>query len=120
MGSSPLTRGKRQVREMCITCQGIIPAHAGKTQVAGSLASGRGDHPRSRGENGLPGFVDADDGGSSPLTRGKQDQGIVRGVGAGIIPAHAGKTRRVAGLAARAGDHPRSRGENLAQGRDRA
>ena len=50
--------------------------------------------------------------GSSPLTRGKPDDGRGEGVDVRLIPAHAGKTTEdhltPAGLRA----HPRSRGEN--------
>ena len=33
-GSSPLTRGKRHVALLQVAIQGLIPAHAGKTQIA--------------------------------------------------------------------------------------
>ena len=71
LGSSPLTRGKRdddgdEGREC-----GLIPAHAGKTPSALLYVRLPPAHPRSRGENGgrvagLRGLR-----GSSPLTRGK-------------------------------------------------
>ena len=53
-------------------CTGLIPAHAGKTQVGGL--------------EGLP--VP----GSSPLTRGKQVVELEGECHRGLIPAHAGKT----------------------------
>ena len=50
--------------------------------------------------------------GSSPLTRGKPRTGAtLDGIG-GLIPAHAGKTRRGRGTACWRRAHPRSRGEN--------
>ena len=51
--------------------------------------------------------------GSSPLTRGKLEaSGECEGL-AGLIPAHAGKTRRRQTDEEEAEAHPRSRGENL-------
>ena len=76
-------------------CTGLIPAHAGKTQVGGL--------------EGLP--VP----GSSPLTRGKRRSGAGFPVPPGLIPAHAGKTRGTGASRRGAGAHPRSRGENLAE-----
>ena len=91
-GSSPLTRGKRVPRTPRDDGDGLIPAHAGKTTKTAPRPAWSRAHPRSRGENRpkvtprLP-FV-----GSSPLTRGKQRRRLVRRVGGGLIPAHAGKT----------------------------
>ena len=92
--------------------QRLIPAHAGKTQIAPSLKGLNEAHPRSRGENPLmvdaPGCV----AGSSPLTRGKLGR---RGGGRGhrgLIPAHAGKTCRRPRSSPPGRAHPRSRGEN--------
>ena len=69
-------------------------------------------HPRSRGENEsiLEACLEAV--GSSPLTRGKLADTLDKETGAGLIPAHAGKTMvaRVRRGGWRA--HPRSRGEN--------
>ena len=73
----------------------------------------RGAHPRSRGENDLDAGHRRSSPGSSPLTRGKpQDRRALSG-GLGLIPAHAGKTRRGALSALCLPDHPRSRGENV-------
>ena len=50
-GSSPLTRGAHDLRGPARRRQGLIPAHAGSTWLAGRRgASGRA-HPRSRGEH---------------------------------------------------------------------
>ena len=69
-------------------------------------------HPRSRGENRRQQTLSPSSDGSSPLTRGKHEEGRRGGPQTGLIPAHAGKT--LGGLpgggACRA--HPRSRGEN--------
>ena len=51
--------------------------------------------------------------GSFPLTRGKhllEREGVI---GAGLIPAHAGKTRPARRLSSPSWAHPRSRGENV-------
>ena len=91
-GSSPLTRGKREITPDVSVDDGLIPAHAGKTSHH-PLASGRGAaHPRSRGENGgcLPDLLPAL--GSSPLTRGKLFDNTGKDLPFGLIPAHAGKT----------------------------
>ena len=76
-----------------------------------------GAHPRSRGENSLVVWRDADAAGSSPLTRGKRLLVGVEAQGRGLIPAHAGKTGRSAGRAPDGWAHPRSRGENLPSSR---
>ena len=92
VGSSPLTRGKRDRISSCRYEARLIPAHAGKTGRQTAYRRHESAHPRSRGEN-------ARNGPSSAL----------RGW---LIPAHAGKTRQalVDPRAPRA--HPRSRGEN--------
>ena len=113
-GSSPLTRGKRQVERRHEGMAGLIPTHAGKTShvVRGDVHAG--DHPRSRGENLAHVQRYADNLGSSPLTRGKPvrvdgDRAVLR-----IIPAHAGKTPPESHPSRSPRDHPRSRGENVA------
>ena len=50
--------------------------------------------------------------GSSPLTRGKPGWQSFCHVNYGLIPAHAGKTRRAATTPGITQAHPRSRGEN--------
>ena len=112
-GSSPLTRGKPAVGVGVGIVEGLIPAHAGKTGPhTRRLATVRA-HPRSRGENpdnaaSTPGEV-----GSSPLTRGKRKEPWYATPADGLIPAHAGKTRRVSAVALATQAHPRSRGENV-------
>ena len=69
-------------------------------------------HPRSRGEN-LQRLPEGEQKvGSSPLTRGKRRGIPARAGGGGLIPAHAGKTRRRFRRSYVMGAHPRSRGEN--------
>ena len=134
-GSSPLTRGKPTRAACPPTATGLIPAHAGKTDWdarpwravglipahAGKTASvlvmtlSTSAHPRSRGENSISGLIVDRATGSSPLTRGKRrSERRPRRVG-GLIPAHAGKTRRFAFTRSRNRAHPRSRGENAAE-----
>ena len=69
-------------------------------------------HPRSRGENSLSVTSLSSVKGSSPLTRGKPvlTAALTRCVG--LIPAHAGKTRRTYAPTPGCEAHPRSRGEN--------
>ena len=111
-GSSPLTRGKRDLPLSESLAEGLIPAHAGKTLRSGSLIGRTTAHPRSRGENHwMPHPIDPSRG-SSPLTRGKHfpftlDDGTRR-----LIPAHAGKTAPLNLPWGPTGAHPRSRGEN--------
>ena len=91
---------------------GLIPAHAGKTHNNLPPFYAVGAHPRSRGENcRLPDARRRVEG-SSPLTRGKPPRGPPREVGAGLIPAHAGKTSTSNRRTGRGRAHPRSRGEN--------
>ena len=97
VGSSPLTRGKRLTVAVGTARGRLIPAHAGKTVPAASSANALKAHPRSRGENGEHRQDLADEGGSSPLTRGKLHEDLGRYEQVGLIPAHAGKTRGQAG-----------------------
>ena len=112
MGSSPLTRGKRSSARPGNASGGLIPAHAGKTTRDTSLSRWRRAHPRSRGENRGQGDLRPDQGGSSPLTRGKRLVRRSQLLIPGLIPAHAGKTTSRAASSLRGGAHPRSRGEN--------
>ena len=71
-GSSPLTRGKLQVRHCYFSSSGLIPAHAGKTSLPDAETCSLKAHPRSRGENISSWSMGGRTTGSSPLTRGKQ------------------------------------------------
>ena len=59
LGSSPLTRGKLGQCDAIPRLQGLIPAHAGKTQGGCGRAPRSGAHPRSRGENAIFGVSSA-------------------------------------------------------------
>ena len=114
-GSSPLTRGKRSGDRVPQLVPGLIPAHAGKTHKVPPTTRGQWAHPRSRGENPVGGVLVVSFLGSSPLTRGKRTRCPRPHVASGLIPAHAGKTRRRLCRDVQARAHPRSRGENLAR-----
>ena len=111
-GSSPLTRGKPTPINGHVVVGWLIPAHAGKTGLRTRRASVAQAHPRSRGENLYSPVSQEMCRGSSPLTRGKRDGGVVDGDEAGLIPAHAGKTWRQRLPFRLLPAHPRSRGEN--------
>ena len=70
-GSSPLTRGKRRAHGPLHGPAGLIPAHAGKTDVQVGVYQIERAHPRSRGENVSSDTEKSVCPGSSPLTRGK-------------------------------------------------
>ena len=112
MGSSPLTRGKRQAPPPHSRPRRLIPAHAGKTCPETRRYRATWAHPRSRGENSMISLASAPMEGSSPLTRGKPrgHRGCL--APGGLIPAHAGKTLVAYGVTIGAWAHPRSRGEN--------
>ena len=113
-GSSPLTRGKRERRRDPIAGARLIPAHAGKTVSCLRGCRPQRAHPRSRGENDPGGLRPRGIGGSSPLTRGKHFVDGNGSIRARLIPAHAGKTRKVLPGTTGTMAHPRSRGENRA------
>ena len=112
MGSSPLTRGKHLCADAVAWDQGLIPAHAGKTQGKACALLCDWAHPRSRGENLTPVPLSLISQGSSPLTRGKPTAHGLASPCPRLIPAHAGKTVLGAVTGTINGAHPRSRGEN--------
>ena len=93
-GSSPLTRGKPWPVPKTAMFVRLIPAHAGKTTDRRRECRRSRAHPRSRGENRAEIADLQTRAGSSPLTRGKRVTGCNKPVTRGLIPAHAGKTRR--------------------------
>ena len=113
MGSSPLTRGKRDFARDELGCVGLIPAHAGKTSPPRRALSHTGAHPRSRGKNTNIGHTSAENPGSSPLTREKHEYRSHVGGESGLIPTHARKTSRKPLLPTARLAHPRSRWENM-------
>ena len=90
----------------------LIPAHAGKTNLAAWDITDTSAHPRSRGENHKAPNSFTDYQGSSPLTRGKLDDRVLDAGVDRLIPAHAGKTLNRPLKVRHLQAHPRSRGEN--------
>ena len=117
IGSSPLTRRKRFDLFPRRVHGGFIPTHVGKTRRERPARWLTAAHPRSCGENRVNAENATVPVGSSPLTRGKPDGRLPQNYQAGLIPAHAGKTVKVGGIAVEPGAHPRSCGENaMSQG----
>ena len=137
LGSSPLTRGKQDLRVEESANDRLIPAHAGKTLGRRQPPVTYSAHPRSRGENLSDGHELACARGSSPLTRGKRFLSVSEGASlpahprsrgenvsflfrreplSRLIPAHAGKTPRRSSPHSTRTAHPRSRGENSVVG----
>ena len=71
------------------------------------------EHPRVCGENDVEGDCLARVTGTSPRMRGKQLALASKEIGAGNIPAYAGKTGFGLRLGLGCGEHPRVCGENL-------
>ena len=70
-------------------------------------------HPRSRGEHVVTTFSSPKIEGSSPLTRGALGVFSAVAVAGGLIPAHAGSTKKHAAISTDCRAHPRSRGEHV-------
>ena len=114
-GSSPHARGARIV---CLTFRlsvRIIPACAGSTPCSSRRARSPWDHPRMRGEHSSSSSACVCLPGSSPHARGAHDLVPHRPALGGIIPACAGSTRARLDLSQLRRDHPRMRGEHLAE-----
>ena len=91
-GSSPHTRGARELRRHLGFDPRIIPAYAGSTTSTREHAEMVRDHPRIRGEHGATWEIRDRSPSSSPHTRGARN--LLHGNigGAKIIPAYAGST----------------------------
>ena len=111
-GSSPLTRGKRQVANSVPGSRGLIPTHAGKTLFHFRTTCYAWAHPHSRGENPLHLPPRRFAAGSSPLTRGKHCSVDWLFDRSRLIPTHAGKTYCAKPVHRPCWAHPHSRGEN--------
>ena len=112
-GSSPHTRGARQVMVSCPLSLRIIPAYAGCTFPGGGAYGARADHPRIRGVHTtiLPSSSWVT--GSSPHTRGAPWDPDYDAFMARIIPAYAGCTDYGPECPSATGDHPRIRGVHM-------
>ena len=91
-GSSPHTRGARDLDPRAGPAGRIIPAYAGSTWSSSSRMVVVRDHPRIRGEHDVAAPHRRARLGSSPHTRGALIRGAGRVVGDRIIPAYAGST----------------------------
>ena len=112
-GSSPRMRGKPGSRPKRFRKAGLIPAHAGKTPLDGLIVDKPTAHPRACGENTVDETAWNATNGSSPRMRGKPSCIGRRNEHAGLIPAHAGKTRVLRVTAISVPAHPRACGENM-------
>ena len=113
-GSSPHTRGARKKPPRDLLSGGIIPAYAGSTQTELANSTAAADHPRIRGEHYTVRDPRAPISGSSPHTRGAQAVLDETCKASRIIPAYAGSTASPVSTRVTARDHPRIRGEHLA------
>ena len=91
-GSSPRMRGTPELQTVFGELRGIIPAHAGNTEVVAHWVSFAWDHPRACGEHKHVHVSTSIPPGSSPRMRGTRFTTFTDGAGNGIIPAHAGNT----------------------------
>ena len=112
VGSSPHTRGAREVSRHRLEILGIIPAYAGSTRPSTKHTTTSEDHPRIRGEHLVSSCVDTYPLGSSPHTRGAPVRDLLAPLKDGIIPAYAGSTYTLTDLWRLCRDHPRIRGEH--------
>ena len=111
-GSSPQVRGKHVRGFGYEEMSRLIPAGAGKTGKRDTISAYAPAHPRRCGEN-----LDFSERfilhvGSSPQVRGKPLKRIKSGARSRLIPAGAGKTRKVLVAAVARTAHPRRCGEN--------
>ena len=112
-GSSPLTRGAPRRIEYALHVLGLIPAHAGSTDLVHKPAGKPTAHPRSRGEHSFANPKLVAPHGSSPLTRGALVGHFEARCPQRLIPAHAGSTLPRLECSAAHRAHPRSRGEHF-------
>ena len=116
VGSSPRMRGSLLSAASCCSLAGIIPAHAGLTPCRLFGARLGRDHPRACGAHPYRNHGVLECQGSSPRMRGSLLPATVAVFPEGIIPAHAGLTRRRASPSAGCSktvlrrDHPRACG----------
>ena len=113
IGSSPRTRGTEAEEAQKGEADRFIPAHAGNRSPTAGRSRSRTVHPRARGEQlenlGLLRLED----GSSPRTRGTDEQLRQAPLDGRFIPAHAGNRYRDVASRWRRTVHPRARGEQI-------
>ena len=112
-GSSPRMRGTLVGELGEGSGEGLIPAHAGNT-VTPTLATGDlRAHPRACGEHFGEVAGLAAGGGSSPHMRGTLKSLHISMCVVGLIPAHAGNTKRCKAKSFSCWAHPRACGERV-------
>ncbi len=109
-------RGTLALNPLTPADEGIIPAHAGNTDIIEAGSPTARDHPRTCGEHGLVAEAYSARLGSSPHMRGTRAHHRGRAWPSRIIPAHAGNTSSAAFSSAAFRDHPRTCGEHLIAG----
>ena len=95
MGSSPRGRGKPLNFAGLDSSTRLIPAWAGKTKDGAGVTSTPRAHPRVGGENSRLSGDDRLRRGSSPRGRGKHMSANLAANGRRLIPAWAGKTKKM-------------------------
>ena len=109
-GSSPRMRGSPSMRLGPSPAPGIIPAHAGLTDLISMIGGLGRDHPRACGAHARCQLDNARRKGSSPRMRGSPATWRGQSTREGIIPAHAGLTSCRYCRPSPARDHPRACG----------
>ena len=111
-GSSPRGRGKPDHAKNPRNRARLIPARAGKTGRHLSKIVSKKAHPRAGGENTAMQSLNGSIPGSSPRGRGKLEVWSEGSLRWRLIPARAGKTRRILLEVRPRQAHPRAGGEN--------
>ena len=93
-GSPPPMRGKADVVQQAVSCIGITPAYAGKSEKGYDKFTEIGDHPRLCGEKRRRHFAHLRRSGSPPPMRGKAAFNASTMSYTRITPAYAGKSSR--------------------------
>ncbi len=115
-GPSPRARGAASAGPHRAGSPGTIPACAGSSTPPPAPPWTPWDHPRVRGEQRVPSRFRERVQGPSPRARGAVDLRDRADLGDGTIPACAGSSPASRPPRARAGDHPRVRGEQDGRG----
>ena len=104
-------RGKVTLFGICVRCNRITPAYAGKSHSLLPSITFSGDHPRVCGEKFIRLTLPYLFRGSPPRMRGKADFPVVLCEHVGITPAYAGKSFSFLAHTYCFRDHPRVCGE---------
>ena len=118
-GSSPLARGGPGQHLPHRDRDGLIPARAGRTAYRPTVSRRGWAHPRSRGADAAGRRRVLGHGGSSPLARGGPARRRSARRVLGLIPARAGRTVRGHNVTHKTWAHPRSRGADGLDDRER-